>query len=138
MQHLIEKHRYPSDFPFDIVATGTLSFEERQARMKRQRAKKLRAQHMKASSSTSSHEGNTAQHNQSNGKANHDDMDVDQLTNSMAALSIPKTISFGRGKPTFARRPQQQHHHHRRSGRKVKKRTTSIYWCLIDNVIATR
>lgn len=130
MQHLIEKHRYPSDYPFDIVATGTLSFEERQAHMKRQRTKELRKQRWKASlsSSSSSHEDNSTKQYQSNGRRNHDDdMDVDQLANSMAALSIPETISFGRGRPAFARRPQQQQHHHRqqpsrKSKRKVRKR----------------
>lgn len=127
MQHLIEKHRYPSDYPFDIVATGTLSFEERQAHMKRQRAKELRKHKGKAASS-SSHKDNPKQRYQSKGLKNHDDdMDVDQLTNSMSALSIPETISFGRGRPAFARRPPQQQHHQqqrpRRSERKVRKKS---------------
>lgn len=120
MQHLIEKHRYPSDYPFDIVATGTLSFEERQARMKRQRAKESRKKKW--------NEDNSNKQYQSKGTKNHDDdMDVDQLTKSMSALSIPETISFGRGRPAFARRPQQQQHHHkqpsRRSERKVRKKS---------------
>ena len=129
MQHLTQKHRYPSDFPFDIVATGTLSFEERQARITRQRAKKLRYQQTNTISSSttasSSHEANSSQRYQPSKRESHDDMDVDQLAHSMAALSIPKTISFGRGKPAFARRPQQHHQHsYGGSGRKVKAKTS--------------
>ncbi|KAG0167027.1 hypothetical protein DFQ30_006482 [Apophysomyces sp. BC1015] len=35
-QHLIEQHQYPSYFPFNIVITGNLSFEERWRRDKGQ------------------------------------------------------------------------------------------------------
>lgn len=80
--HLIDKHKYPKNFPFDLVMTGTLSFEERRARSMRNKPEKHAQQQAGPPLA----------------------MDMDDLTSQMSRLKIPKSISFGRMKPSFPRR----------------------------------
>ena len=42
--HLIDKHHYPKYFPFDLVYTGTLSFEQRKQRNERNKQRLVREQ----------------------------------------------------------------------------------------------
>lgn len=85
--HLIDKHHYPKHYPFDIAMTGTLSIEERR------RARKKQQSALKAKQTTTSTVS---------------DMDVDDLVAGMSRLSIPKSISFGRAKPSLQRNSKQQ------------------------------
>lgn len=77
--HLIDKHHYPKNYPFDIAMTGTLSIEEHRARKKRAQSR-----------SKPKPTNNTVT-----------DMDVDNLVAGMSRLSIPESISFGRAKPSL-------------------------------------
>lgn len=93
--HLIDKHHYPKHFPFDLVYTGTLSFEQRKQRDQenKQRLKKEQ-EHTK-------------------------DVDMDELTNNMSKLKMPKSISFGRhSSPSI---PQhRKHHYNTRSNKDIE------------------
>ncbi|CAO3642504.1 unnamed protein product [Mucor hiemalis] len=83
--HLIDKHNYPKYFPFDLVYTGTLSFEQRRVRSKKN---KDRLDKIKE------HEEDTK------------DIDMDELSSSMSRLKIPKSISFGKRGVSL---PQHRH-----------------------------
>ncbi|KAI9323887.1 hypothetical protein BX666DRAFT_1847856, partial [Dichotomocladium elegans] len=96
--HLVDKHLYPRNFPFDIVWTGSLSFEQRQAREKKRHHSAIKNQ----SSEASAHEKEKAESTEASS------MDLDMLTSEMAKLSIPKTISFGRARPSIIRNPPQE------------------------------
>ena len=114
--HLIDKHHYPKTFPFDIVATGSLSFEERQRRQRRYRAKQGQEESNamtvdnndtkrslpKKENTTDLDYNNKLSLQQPQLKQQQDissssSMDLDQLTNQMSRLMIPRSITFGRG-----------------------------------------
>ncbi|KAI9488764.1 hypothetical protein BDB00DRAFT_29862 [Zychaea mexicana] len=169
--HLVDKHQYPKYYPFDLVATGTLSFEERQRRHRPRRhhspqqqnqqnnpdamavdkkednsdnkndhnglhdygddnhnEKKQHKPHRrpyKSSSSSSSQKQQQHHHKpkkaenpmdvdskqksqprlqwqkqvqkEDQGNTSSLMMDIDQLTNKMSRLQIPRSVAFGRG-----------------------------------------
>ena len=116
--HLIDKHRYPKTFPFDIVATGSLSFEEQQRRQRRYRAKQKQEQRnamtvdnndVKRSLPKKENIMDLDRNNKLSLKqpqpqlkqqqdiSSPSSMDLDQLTNQMSRLMIPRSITFGRG-----------------------------------------
>lgn len=84
--HLIDKHHYPKYFLFDLVYTGTLSFEQRRIRDQKNKARLNKI-------------NNT--HNSSN-----KDVDMDELTNRVSKLSIPTSVSFGKKSRSI---PQHRH-----------------------------
>lgn len=87
--HLLDKHHYPKYFPFDLVYTGTLTFEQKKIRDKKNKERISRKNKEKI-------------HDQ----VNDTDM-MDTLTDSMSKLKIPKTISFGHRPPAL---PQYRQH----------------------------
>ncbi|KAG2222716.1 hypothetical protein INT45_011204, partial [Circinella minor] len=117
--HLIDKHHYPKTFPFDIVATGSLSFEERQRRqqryIKKQRHKEGNTMAIdnddtkkpsllkKENTMDVDNNNNKLLSQQPHQKQEQDipsspsSMDLDQLTNQMSRLTIPRSVTFGRG-----------------------------------------
>jgi hypothetical protein len=92
--HLIDKHKYPKYFPFDLVATGTLSFQQKKKRdqKNRERIKKHEEMQKQPSKQKSLQKPKP--------KQEPEDVDmIDQLTSSMSKLKIPKSISFGHRQP---------------------------------------
>ncbi|EPB91393.1 hypothetical protein HMPREF1544_01714 [Mucor circinelloides 1006PhL] len=83
--HLVDKHCYPRYFPFDLVYTGTLTFEQRKLRDRKNRERiSKRTEQLTA------------------------DLDMmDTLAESMSKLKIPPSISFGHRPPAL---PQHRQH----------------------------
>lgn len=88
--HLIDKHNYPKHFPFDLVYTGTLSFEQRRIRNQKNKDRLNRLLP-------------PLKENEPNTK---EDIDMDELSSSMSKLKIPKSISFGKRSASI---PQHRH-----------------------------
>lgn len=109
--HLVDKHKYPRYFPFDLVYTGTLSFEERKIRDQKNKARIQRHNTEKRNVDMSKNEESVVK---DNGKG---DVDMDELVTNMSRLKIPKNISFGHVKSSV---PHHRHHHHE----KLKTNTT--------------
>ncbi|KAI9030046.1 hypothetical protein CLU79DRAFT_733818 [Phycomyces nitens] len=80
--HLVDKHHYPKYFPFDIVLTGSLNYDQWKKHEKRQ--KTINKHHK-------------AEELPIKGESEPVDIDMDDLTDHLKRLKIPKTISFGRG-----------------------------------------
>ncbi|KAI8090544.1 hypothetical protein BDF21DRAFT_333223, partial [Thamnidium elegans] len=99
--HLVDKHNYPRHFPFDLVYTGTLSFEERKIRDQKNKARIQRHNMEKGDVDMSKNEESAVK---DNGKG---DVDMDELVTNMSRLKIPKSISFGHVKSSV---PQHRHH----------------------------
>ncbi|KAI7871137.1 hypothetical protein BDF14DRAFT_1878522 [Spinellus fusiger] len=72
--HLMKEHAYPSHFPFDIVQTGTLSFEERQTHL---------------------YELILEKKEETEEKDEEEEEVIETLTAQLACMRIPKRISFG-------------------------------------------
>lgn len=87
--HLVDKHHYPKYFPFDLVYTGTLTFEQKKIRDKKNKERISRKNEEKTQDQA------------------HDVDMMDTLTDSMSKLKIPKTISFGHRPPAL---PQYKQH----------------------------
>ncbi|KAG2205359.1 hypothetical protein INT47_007144 [Mucor saturninus] len=87
--HLIDKHNYPRYFPFDLVYTGTLSFEQRKVRdqKNKERLKRLSMHGHKDTDMDEEH--------RSTEEESKKDVDMDELVTGMSKLRIPKSISFG-------------------------------------------
>ncbi|KAI8641922.1 hypothetical protein BD408DRAFT_443907 [Parasitella parasitica] len=87
--HLIDKHHYPKYFLFDLVYTGTLTFEQKRVRDKKNKkriSKEIKDQHREKSL----------------------DVDMmDTLTESLSNLKIPNSICFGHKQPAL---PRPRHH----------------------------
>lgn len=67
--HLIDKHHYPKYFPFDLVYTGSLTFNDLRKRQQKRKDKK---------------------------KSQTMDFEMEDLVKEMdQKLKIPKSISFG-------------------------------------------
>lgn len=112
--HLIDKHHYPKYFPFDLVYTGTLSFEQRK-RKDQKNKERLRRQH----------DSTQIEYNPVNEQ---NDVDMDELTKNMSNLKIPKNISFGhRASPSM---PQHRQHHvvkHIPLPKDIEMKETKVY-----------
>lgn len=87
--HLVDKHCYPRYFPFDLVYTGTLTFEQRKLRDRKNRERISK----RIEQSTQAHTADV-------------DM-MDTLAESMSKLKIPPSISFGHRPPAL---PQHRQH----------------------------
>lgn len=87
--HLIDKHNYPKYFPFDLVYTGTLSFEQRRIRNQKNKDRL-----------------NRIKDNEQVDRPSTIDIDMDELNSSMSRLNIPKSISFGKRNASL---PQHRH-----------------------------
>ncbi|ORZ25682.1 hypothetical protein BCR42DRAFT_485809 [Absidia repens] len=116
--HLIDKHHYPKNFPFDLVVTGTISIEERQ-QQRRPHGRPSRShagyhRHHQPMDQDENIDENHHHHHQSTETATATtwDMDMELLTTGVSRIRIPSNISFGRGrKPVWNRslqRKQQQ------------------------------
>ncbi|KAI8137548.1 hypothetical protein BJV82DRAFT_634784 [Fennellomyces sp. T-0311] len=86
--HLIDKHHFPQYYDFNIIASGTLSFEERQRHAECKKSSD-RMDIVKTKRTRQSNDIETTK----------DTMDMDELTQQMTRLRIPRSISFGRAKP---------------------------------------
>ncbi|KAL9537576.1 hypothetical protein MBANPS3_011649 [Mucor bainieri] len=91
--HLVDKHHYPKYFPFDLVYTGTLTFEQRRVRDQKNRERLSR---MKEESTQTKQTADV-------------DM-MDSLTEGMSKLKIPTSISFGHRRHALPqhRKPSRQ------------------------------
>lgn len=97
--HLIDKHHYPRYFPFDLVYTGTLTFEQRKIRDEKNKAR-IHRYNMEKGDVDMIEEGKDSEEaHKDKGKRKTDtdkgDTDMDELVTGMSKLKIPKTISFG-------------------------------------------
>lgn len=111
--HLVDKHHYPKYFPFDLVYTGTLSFEQRKLKdqKNKERLRRLSTDDKK-NKDTKVNDVNVDEENKTK------DVDMDELVTNMSKLKIPKSISFGhKAAPTI---PQHRHHYN------TRKNTTDI------------
>lgn len=87
--HLVDKHHYPKYFPFDLVYTGTLTFEQRRQRDQKNRERLSAREKEPAQTQTA-------------------DVDMmDSLAENMSKLKIPTSISFGHKRPTLPQHRQQ-------------------------------
>jgi hypothetical protein len=93
--HLIHKHQYPTYFPFDLPLTGTLTIEQR--KIKEQINKKRQEKRLKQSKGK-----------ESKPPSKDTDTAMEDLSTSMAKLSLPKSISFGRRPPAIYHSTQQR------------------------------
>ncbi|KAL0139682.1 hypothetical protein V8B55DRAFT_1598883 [Mucor lusitanicus] len=89
--HLVDKHHYPKYFPFDLVYTGTLTFEQRRVRDRKNKERLSRRE-------------NESAQKQQPAVADVDMMD--SLTQSMSKLKIPTSISFGHRQPALPQHRQ--------------------------------
>ncbi|CAG8557351.1 275_t:CDS:2 [Ambispora gerdemannii] len=106
--HLIDKHHYPNTFDFGIVKFGHLPFnvriaEEAKRKKKRQNEMKNKNENPTAepiitiaSTSTPASSASVEIPIRNHNKNEDTDKDVEMLTESMAKLTIPTTIKFGR------------------------------------------
>jgi adenosyl cobinamide kinase/adenosyl cobinamide phosphate guanylyltransferase len=112
--HLVDKHQYPKYFPFDLVATGTLSFEQKKKRdqKNRERIKKHNEKHGQTPNQKQPQKKKKQKQEQKKKQQDPEDVDmIDELTSSMSKLKIPKSISFGyRKAPTL---PQSSRNHYK-------------------------
>lgn len=100
---MVDKHKYPRYFPFDLVYTGTLSFEERKIRDQKNKARIQRHNTEKRNVDMSKNEESVVKNNEKG------DVDMDELVTNMSRLKIPKNISFGHVKSSV---PHHRHHRH--------------------------
>ncbi|CAO3597431.1 unnamed protein product [Absidia cylindrospora] len=112
--HLIDKHHYPKNFPFDLVVTGTISIEERQ-HQRRYHGRPPRPHadsHQPMDKDEKIEEHHHHHVTETETATTTWDMDMDLLTTGVSRIKIPSSISFGRGKkPVWNRslqRKQQQ------------------------------
>lgn len=120
--HLIDKHKYPGYFPFDLVYTGTLSFEERKIRDEKNKARLRRL-------SMDQYKNNKVKdmEMESTNDESTQDVDMDELITNMSKLRIPKSISFGHTAGLGV--PQHRHHEpqHRHHEPLLEKKPVKVY-----------
>lgn len=97
--HLIDKHKYPKHFPFDLVFTGTLTFEQLKKRDKKNKRRLKQREAIEMDVDKKPKRKNSSKQ---------DPMDaLAQEFNQK--LKIPQTISFGRPtKPTLRNRQRKK------------------------------
>lgn len=115
--HLIDKHHYPKDFPFDLPKTGTLSVKERRRResiKRKQKEKQAKSQinnDMPIEKTTKQQSSSKAESTQGVDTA------MEELSANMAKLKLPQSISFGR-RPAGA---MYHRHYHKQSTQELVK-----------------
>lgn len=128
--HLVDKHKYPKYFPFDLVYTGTLSFEQRKIR---DQTNKERLRRLSMDGHKDKHKEKDVDMDGENKAKDVDmdrenksqDVDMDELVANMSKLKIPKSISFGhRTKPNI---PQHRHHNPSLEKNDLLKEEVKVY-----------
>lgn len=98
--HLIDKHRYSRLYPFDLPLTGNMSFKERQRKLNHNK-KMLETKKAGGPQQDSRMGGRNAERMEvekaaSAGTSESLDTAMEEITQGIAKLRVPKSISFGR------------------------------------------